>query len=55
LSGHTLAQLALVWAMNRPGVSAVLIGGRGPHYVDQAFSALEVKDAGLLAALAAIR
>jgi aryl-alcohol dehydrogenase-like predicted oxidoreductase len=54
LSGQTMAKLALAWALNRPGVSAVLIGGRGPDYVDQAFAALEVTEPGLLKALAAI-
>jgi aryl-alcohol dehydrogenase-like predicted oxidoreductase len=49
-----MANLALAWALNRPGVSTVLIGGRGPHYVDQAFSALAINDPGLLAALDAI-
>jgi len=54
LSGQPMANLALAWALNRPGVSTVLIGGRGPHYVDQAFSALAIDDPGLLAALGAI-
>lgn len=54
LSGQPMANLALAWALNRPGVSTVLIGGRGPHYVDQAFSALAINDPGLLAALDAI-
>ncbi|MBM3873408.1 MAG: aldo/keto reductase [Verrucomicrobia bacterium] len=54
LSGQPMANLALAWALNRPGVSTVLIGGRGPHYVDQAFAALAIDDPGLLAALGAI-
>ncbi|MFN5559138.1 MAG: hypothetical protein ACK5CF_00085, partial [Opitutaceae bacterium] len=54
LSGPPTALLALAWAMNRPGVSAVLIGGRGPQYVDQAFDALQIRDPDLLRALDAI-
>ena len=54
LSGQPTALLALAWAMNRPGVSAVLIGGRGPQYVDQAFDALQIRDPDLLRALDAI-
>jgi aryl-alcohol dehydrogenase-like predicted oxidoreductase len=54
LSGQPIAQLALAWAMNRPGVSSVLIGGRGPQYVDQAFDALQIRDPDLLRALDSI-
>jgi aryl-alcohol dehydrogenase-like predicted oxidoreductase len=54
LSGQPMAQLALAWAMNRPGVSSVLIGGRGPQYVDQAFDALQIRDPDLLRALDSI-
>jgi aryl-alcohol dehydrogenase-like predicted oxidoreductase len=36
-----LVQLALAWALSQPEVATVLIGGRSPAHVDQAFAALE--------------
>lgn len=50
-TGHAMAHLALAWALHRPGVSAVLIGGRAPAHLDQAFAALELDDAALFAEL----
>lgn len=50
-SGHPMAHLALAWALHRPGVTSVLIGGREPRHLDQAFAALELADEALLAEL----
>jgi aryl-alcohol dehydrogenase-like predicted oxidoreductase len=50
-TGHPMAHLALAWALHRPGVTSVLIGGRGPAHLDQAFAALDLDDAGLFAEL----
>ncbi len=36
-----MAGLALGWVLGRPGVTSVLIGGRQPRHVDQAFEAAE--------------
>ncbi len=36
-----MARLALGWVLGRPGVTSVLIGGRQPRHVDQAFEAAE--------------
>lgn len=38
-SGESMIGLALAWAISRPGVSSVLIGGRHTGHVDQAFAA----------------
>jgi aryl-alcohol dehydrogenase-like predicted oxidoreductase len=43
-SGHSQAHLALVWALHQPGIDTVLIGGRTPAHLDQAFAALEFAD-----------
>ena len=37
--GLPIIQLALAWVMNRPGITSVLIGGRTPAHIDQAFAA----------------
>ncbi len=50
-TGHSLAHLALAWAMHQPGTSCVLIGGRGPIYIDQALTALAFNDPALFAEL----
>ncbi len=50
-TGHPLVRLALAWAMHRPGVASVLVGGRGPKYLDQAFDALALNDPALFAEL----
>jgi aryl-alcohol dehydrogenase-like predicted oxidoreductase len=38
-SGISMAQLALAWVLNRPGITSVLIGARNTDQVDQAFTA----------------
>jgi aryl-alcohol dehydrogenase-like predicted oxidoreductase len=50
-TGHAMPHLALAWALHRPGVSSVLIGGRAPSHLDQAFAALALDDPALLAEL----
>ena len=50
-TGHSMAHLALAWAMHQPGTSTVLIGGRGPAYIDQAFAALAFNAPALFAEL----
>lgn len=49
-TGHTPVHLALAWALHQD-VSAVLIGGRTPKHLDQAFDALSFYDATLFAEL----
>lgn len=53
-TGYPMAHLALAWALHRPGVTSVLIGGRAPAHLDQAFAALELDDADLFAELEAV-
>ncbi|MEO6003690.1 MAG: aldo/keto reductase [Opitutus sp.] len=36
---YSMTELALAWAIHHPGVSSVLVGGRGPQHIDQALSA----------------
>ncbi len=50
-TGHSMAQLALAWAMHRPGVTSVLVGGRTPVHLDQAFAALALNEPALFAEL----
>lgn len=50
-TGHSLSHLALAWAMHQPGTHCVLIGGRGPAYIDQALAALAFNDPALFAEL----
>lgn len=50
-TGHPMAHLALAWAIHCPGVGSVLIGGRAPRHIDQAFAALELNDRALFAEL----
>ncbi|MEM7117677.1 MAG: aldo/keto reductase [Chloroflexota bacterium] len=38
-TGHSIIQLALAWVINQPGITSVLIGGRTPAHIDQAFAA----------------
>ena len=54
-TGQAPAHLALVWALHRPEVACVLVGGRTPAHLDQAFAARADDDATLLAELDAIR
>lgn len=42
------AHLAMAWALNQPGVSCVLVGGRSPAHLEQAVAALAFKDPDLL-------
>ena len=51
-SGHSQAHLALAWALHQPGIETVLIGGRTPAHLDQAFAALDFADEVLLGDLA---
>ncbi len=53
-TGHPPAHLALAWALHRPDVAAVLVGGRTPAHLDQALAARAVDDAPLLAELDAL-
>jgi aryl-alcohol dehydrogenase-like predicted oxidoreductase len=50
-TGHSQAHLALSWALHQPGVTSVLVGGRTPAHLDQAFAALAFDDSTLLAEL----
>jgi aryl-alcohol dehydrogenase-like predicted oxidoreductase len=50
-TGFPMAHLALAWALHQPGVASVLIGGRGPEYLEQAFAALALDDPSLFAEL----
>lgn len=50
-SGYSQVHLALAWALRQPGVSCVLVGGRTPAHLDQAFAALSDDDAEVLAEL----
>lgn len=43
-TGHSQAHLALAWALHQPGIASVLVGGRTPAHLDQAFAALELND-----------
>jgi len=48
LTGHSQAHLALAWALHQPGIDTVLIGGRSPAHLDQAFAALDFDDETIL-------
>jgi aryl-alcohol dehydrogenase-like predicted oxidoreductase len=50
-TGHPQTQLALAWVLQQPGVASVLVGGRTPAHLDQAFAALAFDDPPALAAL----
>lgn len=50
-TGHSQAHLALAWALHQPGIDTVLVGGRTPAHLDQAFAALAFDDATLLTEL----
>jgi len=47
-TGHSQAHLALAWALHQPGIDTVLIGGRSPAHLDQAFAALDFDDETIL-------
>ena len=53
-TGHPMAHLALAWALHRPGVTSVLIGGRTPAHLDQAFTALAFNEPALFAELESV-
>ena len=52
-TGHAMPHLALAWALHHPGTTSVLIGGRRPTQIDQAFAALDFNDSKLFAELTA--
>jgi 1-deoxyxylulose-5-phosphate synthase len=52
-TGHSPAHLALAWALHQPGIDTVLIGGRSPAHLDQAFAVLEFDDEAVLSQLTA--
>ncbi|WP_395745706.1 aldo/keto reductase [Prosthecobacter sp.] len=52
-TGHSQAHLALAWALHQPGTASVLVGGRTPAHLDQAFAALALDDPALFAELTA--
>lgn len=47
-TGHSQAHLALAWALHQSGIDTVLIGGRTPAHLDQAFDALNFDDETIL-------
>jgi aryl-alcohol dehydrogenase-like predicted oxidoreductase len=47
-SGRSMIELALVWALRQPQVGTVLVGGRSPAHLDQAFQARTFPDLELL-------
>jgi aryl-alcohol dehydrogenase-like predicted oxidoreductase len=49
--GHSQAHLALAWALHQPDIDTVLIGGRSPAHLDQAFAAMAFNDPALFAEL----
>ena len=53
-TGLSMPHLGLAWALHRPGIASVLIGGRGPAHLDQAFAALQLNDPALFAELEAV-
>ena len=50
-TGHAMPLLALAWALHQPGIASVLIGGRSPAQLDQAFAALQLNEPALFAEL----
>lgn len=52
-TGHSMPHLALAWALHQPGVASVLIGGRTPAHLDQAFAAEKLNDPAIFAELEA--
>jgi aryl-alcohol dehydrogenase-like predicted oxidoreductase len=47
-TGHSPAHLALAWALREPGIASVLVGGRTPAHIDQAFAAASFDAAAVL-------
>lgn len=50
-TGHAPTHLALAWALHQPGIATVLVGGRTPAHLDQAFAALQFDEPALFAEL----
>jgi aryl-alcohol dehydrogenase-like predicted oxidoreductase len=50
-TGLSMPHLALAWAVHFPGVSSVLIGGRVPAQIDEAFAAVAFNDPALFVEL----
>lgn len=50
-SGYSQTHLALAWALHQPGIGTVLVGGRTPAHLDQAWAALQLNDAALFTEL----
>lgn len=50
-TGHSQPHLALAWALHQPGIDTVLVGGRTPEHLDQAFAAREFADMHMLSEL----
>jgi len=48
-TGHSQIHLALAWALHQRGIDTVLVGGRSPAHLDQAFAASEFGDEEVLA------
>jgi len=41
--GATRATVALAWLLQRPGVTAPIIGASKPHHLEEAVAALEIR------------
>ena len=50
-TGYSTIHLALIWALNQPGVKSVLIGGRNVSQLEQAFDAKQFYDKKIFADL----
>ena len=50
-TGRSQVELALAWALHQPQVATVLVGGRTPAHLEQAFAALELEAPEVLAEL----
>lgn len=50
-TGYTTSHLALAWALHQKDVSSVLIGGRSPAHINQAFEALTFNEPDIFAEL----
>lgn len=48
-TGYSQTHLALAWALHQRGIDTVLVGGRSPAHLDQAFAASEFGDEEVLA------
>ncbi|MDB6092746.1 MAG: putative oxidoreductase [Verrucomicrobia bacterium] len=53
-TGLAMPHLALAWALHCPGVTSVLVGGRTPLHLEQAWSALALDEPALFAELEAV-